>query len=338
MLPRNIPWKIFALALPRGVALFLGLFALLNLVGELRAPGFDANLWWINLPGEWWALDTLLLGWSASCLLWFAWHQYLPRVERSVLSVTFGLLLMSSIWNVTTFYGLRQSGTISASFPVPFSLIVAACLSLISTGVWWPFHSRETRSGRLYFGLLAVTFLACGFLFPLAQMACFGTTDYRRKADVIVVFGAKVFPDGRLSSALEERVRTGCELYHSGLASHILFSGGPGTGQIHETVGMQRRAIQLEVPAEAITLDPDGWDTDLTAENTLRLASQHQWRRILAVSQFYHLPRIKLAFHRHGSEVYTVPSIRLYQLRYLPYFMLREVAAWWVYYVRPLWR
>ncbi len=338
MLVKNISWKTFALALPRGVALFLGLFALLNLVGELRAPGFDANLWWINLPGEWWAVDTLLLGWSASCLLWFAWHPYLPLVERSVLSVTFGLLLLSSIWNVMTFYGLVQSGTISASFPIPFSLIVAASLSLISVGVWWPSPSPETRSKKLYLALIATTFLACGFLFPLAQMACFGTTDYRRKADVIVVFGAKVFPDGRLSSALEERVRTGCELYTSGLASHILFSGGPGTGQVHETVGMQRRAIELGVPAEAITLDPDGWDTDLTAENTLRLTQQHQWRRILAVSQFYHLPRIKLAFHRHGSEVYTVPSIRLYQLRYLPYFMLREVAAWWVYYVRPLWR
>jgi len=33
----------------RGVALFFGLFSLLNLVGLLRTPGFDANVWWIDL-------------------------------------------------------------------------------------------------------------------------------------------------------------------------------------------------------------------------------------------------------------------------------------------------
>lgn len=32
----------------RGVALFFGLFSLLNVLGELRTPGFDANGWWID--------------------------------------------------------------------------------------------------------------------------------------------------------------------------------------------------------------------------------------------------------------------------------------------------
>ena len=35
--------------LARGVALFFGLFSWLNLVGELRAPGFDQNIWWLDL-------------------------------------------------------------------------------------------------------------------------------------------------------------------------------------------------------------------------------------------------------------------------------------------------
>ncbi len=337
MISRILPWRTFALAVPRGVALFLGLFALLNLVGELRTAGFDANLWWINLPGEWRFLDTLLLGWSAGCLVWFASHQRLPLAHRVLLTATFSLLAAASVWNIATYYRLVSSGAIHAPFPVPFSAFVAGCLLLVIGGIWWPRSTSEQPSLRAYYGCVAVIVLASGFLFPLAQMLCFGKTDYRRPADVIVVFGAKVFPDGRLSSALEERVRTGVDLYHSGLAPHILFSGGPGVGEIHETVAMRNRAVELGVPAAAITLDPDGWDTDLTAENTLQLARQHKWNRILAVSQFFHLPRIKLAFHRHGSEVYTVPAQRIYQLRYLPYFMLREVAAWWVYYIRPLW-
>lgn len=36
-------------AATRGMALLLGAFTLLNVLGELRNPGFDANLWWIDL-------------------------------------------------------------------------------------------------------------------------------------------------------------------------------------------------------------------------------------------------------------------------------------------------
>ena len=194
--------------------------------------------------------------------------------------------------------------------------------------------SRNTI--RIYQSTIAASCVMSGLLFPIAQMACFGMTDYRRNADVIVVFGAKVHEDGHLSSILEERVRTGCELYHQGLAHQILFSGGPGVGEVHETEGMRRHALELGVPATAILIDPNGVDTESTAINTLRIGQSRKWNRIIAVSQSFHLPRIKLAFHRQGSEVYTVPAKRLYYFRYLPYFILREVAAWWLYYIRPM--
>ena len=58
--------------------------------------------------------------------------------------------------------------------------------------------------------------------------------------------------------------------------------------------------------------------------------------RILVVSHFYHLPRIKLTYQRDGLEVYTVPARETYLLRQTPYNMAREVAALWVYYLRPL--
>lgn len=48
------------------------------------------------------------------------------------------------------------------------------------------------------------------------------------------------------------------------------------------------------------------------------------------------MPRIKLAYQRAGLEVYTVPAKESYLLRQTPYNMAREVAALWVYYLRPL--
>lgn len=338
-------WKAIAwwwgLAMPRGVALFLGLFALLNVIGEARSPGFDANLWWIRLPVNWYHIDTGLLGWSACCLLWFAAHRELIRIERLVLTVTFGVLLCVSFWNTVGFYRLLATGVIHARFGVPFSLIVMASLALLLAGVWISRSSATIKPSprglvAYRFGVAGIAILS-GLIFPVAQMLCFGSTDYRRPADVIVVLGAKVHASGQLSSILEERVRTGCELYHQRLAPQILFSGGPGVGAIHETEGMRRRAVELGVPDSAIICDTDGLDTDATVTNTLRLARERGWTRMLAISQFYHLPRIKLTFHRYGAEVYTVPAMRLYEIRYMPYFILREVAAWWVYYLRPLW-
>lgn len=338
---RAIPWRWWALALSRGVALFLGLFALLNVIGEARSTGFDANLWWIRLPINWYHLDTGLLGWSACCLLWFAAHRELIRIERLVLTVTFCVLLLASFWNTVSFYRLLAVGAIHARFGVPFSLIVMASLTLLLASVWIrgpTLIGKSSPRGLLAYRCgVAIVAALSGLIFPVAQMLCFGSTDYRRPADVIVVLGAKVHASGQLSSILEERVRTGCELYHQQLAPQILFSGGPGVGVIHETEGMRRRALELGVPDSAIICDINGLDTDATVTNALRLGRERGWTRILAVSQFYHLPRIKLTFHRYGSEVYTVPAMRLYEIRYMPYFMVREVAAWWVYYLRPLW-
>jgi len=167
-------------------------------------------------------------------------------------------------------------------------------------------------------------------------MLFFGKTDYRRPADIAVVLGARVYADGRPSDALADRVRTACKLYHDGTVKKLLFSGGPGDGSIHETEGMKRMAIQLGVKPEDILLDPHGVNTQATVKNTEAIFQQLHASRVLVVSHFYHLPRIKLAYHRDGREVYTVPAKESYLLRQMPFNMAREVAALWVYYFRPL--
>ena len=61
-----------------------------------------------------------------------------------------------------------------------------------------------------------ITLAVCAVAFPLAQMYCYGNTDYRREADVVVVFGCRVYKDGTPSDALKERVQTACRLYLEG--------------------------------------------------------------------------------------------------------------------------
>jgi hypothetical protein len=54
------------------------------------------------------------------------------------------------------------------------------------------------------------------------------------------------------------------------------------------------------------------------------------------VSHFYHLPRIKMTYLRHGRDVWTVPAKESYLLKAMPKYMAREVVALWLYYLRPL--
>jgi vancomycin permeability regulator SanA len=191
------------------------------------------------------------------------------------------------------------------------------------------------RQSGDWFQIMAVA-CSCAVCFTVAQMLFFGKTDYRRPADAAVVLGARVYADGRLSDALADRVRTACQLYRDGLVRRLIFSGGPGDGTIHETEAMKRAAIGLGVKAENIWLDKTGVNTQATVRNTEALLQECHASRVLVVSHAYHLPRVKLAYQRDGWDVFTVPARESYFLRQMPYNMAREVAALWVYYLRPL--
>ena len=316
----------------RSAALFLGLFGVLNGLGELLRPGFDATIWWLDVR-PFGVLGALVSGVGSACL---AGYGLLPRMGRLRRTITLGAaacLLLIAICDVVRFYVLLASGGVHGAFAVPLSLLVALALGAVLLDV---VGDRPGRGGRLESAFCAAGLAAFLVVFPLAQMLCFGKTDYRRPADAIVVFGARAYRDGRPSDALADRVRTACDLYHDGYASRLIFSGGPGDGEITEPEAMRRFACSLGVPSEAVILDEQGVNTDATVRNTCGLFRALGLRRVLAVSHFYHLPRVKMCYRRHGVVVYTVPARESYVLTKMPYLIAREVAALWFYYLGPL--
>jgi vancomycin permeability regulator SanA len=319
--------------LPRGLALFLGGFALLNILGGLRSAHFDANLWWIDLRTFPTAVVTPFLLVSSACLVGFAVWPPRSAWGRLLIIGCVGVLGLVAVANTAQFYVLLARGVVRPGIPIPLSLFVSAALAIILFAAWR--KSLPMHKTRGLFQIVAMAFV-CLVCFSLAQMFFFGKTDYRRPADAAVVLGARVYADGRVSDALADRVRTACQLYHEGLVRRLVFSGGPGDGAIHETEAMKRMATALGVKAEDIWLDKAGVNTQATVKNTQPVFAQWHASRILVVSHAYHLPRIKLAYLRDGWDVFTVPAKESYLLRQMPYNMAREVAAMWVYYLRPL--
>jgi vancomycin permeability regulator SanA len=325
--------ELLLLATARAVALCFGGFSLLNLVGNLRLPGFDATLWWIDLRVFPEIPATFFLLAASVCLIAFALRPPGASWRRFLTSGMAGALALVSIWNISEFYWLLWHGRVRTLQPVPLSGLVLAALLLILFA-----NSRRLPPvvpAGWSIGAVAA-FVVCVLAFPVAQMVCFGETDYRRAAEVAVVFGARTYQDGRPSDALADRVKTACGLYRDGLVKKLIFSGGPGDGSVPETEGMRRMAIGLGVKADDILTDPAGLNTQATVENTGAICAKLGARQILVVSHFYHLPRIKLAYQRAGWNVYTVPAKESRFIWKMPYFVAREIAAVWTYYFRPL--
>lgn len=321
-------WEVFARAFAAGLGGFIGI----NGFGEISRAGFDANLWWIDLRSLPAGVAEVVLAFAGALLLAFGFRPPVGGSWRSkaTAGIAGGLALMALV-NGWIAWRLGWSGQITLGFPVPLSLAVAGGLAVVAWRSWQGRAGPLSMRHRVAFALLLAGWPAA---LALGLMVCFGSTDYRRPAEVAVVFGARAYADGRPSDALADRVRTACELYRGGWVRRLVFSGGPGDGAVHETEAMRRMAVGLGVAERDIEVDTGGLNTRLTVRNTAPGLRSLPPGRVLVVSHFYHLPRVQLAYRRAGIEVRTVPAVEEAWLGQLPYNMIREVAALWVYFAR----
>ncbi len=212
----------------RALAFFFGTFSLVNIVGSWRVRNFDATLWWIDLRVLPPVMGTAFLLVASLSLLAFAWRPPGATWRRVLTGGIAAALAAGSIWNILEYYSLLLHNRVWTAVPVPFSAFVLGAMVLIFRA-----NGRHARpNSTTGFSKLAwAGLLACVVLFPVAQMFLFGETDYRRPADVAVVFGARAYKDGRPSDALSDRVATACQLYRDGLVKKIIFRAGLATGR-----------------------------------------------------------------------------------------------------------
>ena len=98
------------------------------------------------------------------------------------------------------------------------------------------------------------------------------------------------------------------------------------------------RAIALDcgVPDASIVLDPSGVSSLATVTAVGAWTRARGPLRVVAVSHAYHLPRVRLEFDREGVAAVTLPARESRTLPLLPWYSIREVAAWWTTWaVRP---
>jgi len=131
--------------------------------------------------------------------------------------------------------------------------------------------------------------------------------DDARPADAIVVFGAAEY-NGSPSPVLKARLDHVLELDDRGLAPLVITTGGPGGDPRFTEAGVARDYLIQQGVAEARISTTEGDTTYGSVRAVVELLAQHHARTCLAVSDGFHLYRIKLMFRALGITAFGSPA------------------------------
>lgn len=188
--------------------------------------------------------------------------------------------------------------------------------------------SQLVRARRLAARTAAL--LALWALVHLLVVCVDGCTDDDLPADVAVVLGNHVSPDGVASRRLALRLDRAVTLYRAGLTRTIIVSGGQDPGSPTEPAVMKRYLVDHGIPADAVVEDPSGINTHATAKFVAAYLRARGLRSAIAVSQYYHITRAKLALRRFGVDATGAHAPLELETRE-PWSLLRELVGFYTY-------
>jgi uncharacterized SAM-binding protein YcdF (DUF218 family) len=181
-----------------------------------------------------------------------------------------------------------------------------------------------------------VLFLAA-MIYTVALAAVLVTSqhDQRRPVDAIVVLGAAQY-NGRPSPVLRARLDHAMTLYREGYAPLIVVTGGIGRGDTtSEAIVGRRYLVAREVPDDAVIAQPVGRSTRSSMSAVGQWLHGRGLRRVLLVSDPFHMCRLRLEARRMALEAYTSPTESspisdnpVLELRYLFAEGLKVPVAW----------
>jgi uncharacterized SAM-binding protein YcdF (DUF218 family) len=190
------------------------------------------------------------------------------------------------------------------------------------------------RPLRQTLGLLLVA-AAMAYTVALVMVLVVSQQDQRRLVDAIVVLGAAQY-NGRPSPVLRARLNHALALYHDGLAPLIVVTGGVGRGDTPSEAAVGRHyLVSHGVPDSAVAVQGEARTTSASMSAVAAWLRRQGRRRVLLVSDPFHMFRLRLEARRTALEAYTSPTESspisdnpVLELRYLFAEGLKVPIAW----------
>jgi uncharacterized SAM-binding protein YcdF (DUF218 family) len=128
-----------------------------------------------------------------------------------------------------------------------------------------------------------------------------------RPADAIVVFGAAQY-SGRPSPVFKARLDHGYDLFQKKLAPLIITTGGQGGDPKYSEGGVGHDYLAaLGVPDQALIAETQSDDTSESVARVAAIMQRNGLRTCIAVSDPYHLYRVRRMLEAERLTVYTSP-------------------------------
>jgi SanA protein len=161
----------------------------------------------------------------------------------------------------------------------------------------WPRVFVAAIAGAVVLGLVVIG--ANAYLVLSTRGEATGNVGEVPRAQVAIVPGAGVNPDGTMSTMLADRVRQAARLWHAGKVEKVLVSGDHGSWAYDEPDTMRKALVADGVAPRDVFEDHAGFDTWATM---VRAKSIFGVRDAVVITQGFHMPRALYLADEAGIE------------------------------------
>jgi uncharacterized SAM-binding protein YcdF (DUF218 family) len=195
--------------------------------------------------------------------------------------------------------------------------------------------ARQSRRGWLLRILGLVLAALAGFLTLTAvRIVHEGSLQELHPADAIVVFGAAEY-SGHPSPVLRARLDHAFDLFQKKIAPVVITTGGAASDPSFSEGGVGRDYLQHRgIPERNLIAETQGSDTAQSAVRVAVIMRANGLRSCVAVSDAYHVFRIKRLLEHEGiGPVYVAPrpGSRPHSAGQRLYAVLREASSYLVW-------
>ena len=187
---------------------------------------------------------------------------------------------------------------------------------------------------RIVIILIALSVLV-GISVLTAVCVCAGRKHESQPADCIVVLGAHVWMDGRMSNALTYRCEAALQAWRNGLADTIIVCGAQGSNEPEtEAAAMLRWMIAQGVPENRVIPEDKSVNTRQNLENALAIMGARGMKTAIVCTNDYHLTRALWLARDVGLPASGLPAQSTRDIVSFVRGRLRETCSWMLYFAR----
>ena len=188
---------------------------------------------------------------------------------------------------------------------------------------------------------ILIAIVAAGALIGLSVLTavcvCAGRTWVPEKSDCIIVLGAHVWMDGRLSNALTYRCEAALDAWQQGVAPVMIVCGAQGRDEpTTEAAAMRQWMLEHGVPEDAVIAEDTSVNTRENLINAKGIMAANGWRTAALCTNNYHITRALWLARDLGLDATGIAAPSTKDALSFARGRLRETCSWILYFLRKL--